>query len=98
MILHYPENALDKLEEVSYLIRHGLELNEYLKIEEVRTYVNFAQEEQPYINKAQKLFPKPVQASEDGGDDGDASAPVGTVQDLMAERHIYQWAGIGFGE
>ena len=42
MILHYPENALDKLEEVSYLIRHGLELNEYLKIDDVRTYVNFA--------------------------------------------------------
>lgn len=42
MILHYPENALDKLEEVSYLIRHGLELNEFLKIEELRTYVEVA--------------------------------------------------------
>ncbi len=52
MILHYPENALDKLEEVSYLIRHGLELNDYLKIEEFRTYVNFATEEKPYVNKA----------------------------------------------
>jgi hypothetical protein len=42
MILHYPENALEKLEEVSFLIRHGLELNDYLKIEEIRSYVSYA--------------------------------------------------------
>lgn len=98
MILHYPENALEKLEEVSFLIRHGLELNDYLKIEEIRSYVSYATEEQPYVNKASKLFPKQAQASEEGGEEADAGAPIGTVQDLMSERHIYQWAGIGFGE
>ena len=58
MILHYPENALDKLEEVSYLIRHGLQLNDFLRIEELRTYVGVAIEEQPYVKEATKLFPK----------------------------------------
>jgi len=52
MILHYPTNALEKLEEVSYLIRHGMELNDFLKIEEIRTYVELAVDEQPYIEAA----------------------------------------------
>lgn len=49
MILHYPTNALEKLEEVSYLIRHGLQMNDFLKIEEIRTYVDLAVESLPYI-------------------------------------------------
>ena len=79
MILHYPENALDKLEEVSYLLRHGLELTDYLKIEEIRTYVGAASEETAYVNEAAKLFPKQAQASEEGGEEADAGTPVGNV-------------------
>jgi hypothetical protein len=52
MILHYPTNALEKFEEVSYLIRTGLQLNHFLKIEEIRTYADLAGEEIPYIQAA----------------------------------------------
>ena len=89
MILHYPENALDKLEEVSYLIRHGMELNDFLKIEEIRTYCDIARSEGTYRKAAAPLFPKRAQQNEDGEEEADAGGPVGTVQDLMAERHIY---------
>jgi hypothetical protein len=98
MILHYPLNALDKLEEVSYLIKHGMELNDFLKIEEIKNYVDLAVNEQPYINAASKFFPKPPKQSEEDAEEVDSGSPIGFVQDLMAERQIYQWAGIGFGE
>lgn len=68
MILHYPTNALEKLEEVSYLIRHGMELNDFLKIEEIRTYVELAVDEQPYIEAAQTLFPIKAKSSEEEDD------------------------------
>lgn len=42
MVLHYPENALEKFEEVSYLIKHGMELNDFLKIEELRNFVDLS--------------------------------------------------------
>jgi hypothetical protein len=68
MILHYPTNALEKLEEVSYLIRHGMELNDFLKIEEIRTYVELAVDEQLYIEAAQTLFPIKAKSSEEEED------------------------------
>jgi hypothetical protein len=42
MILHYPNDALERLEEVSYLLKNGKDLNEFLKIEDIRTYKQVA--------------------------------------------------------
>lgn len=44
-----------------------------------------------------KHFPKKKVLAEDEEEE-EQPGPVGSVQDLMAERQIYQWAGIGFGE
>lgn len=66
-----------------------MKLNDFLKIEEIRTYCNVAATEQQYIKTAASLFPKKAQQPEDGEEEAEAGAAVGMVQDLMAERHIY---------
>ena len=38
LIENYPNTALDKLEEVSYLIRKGQDLSQFLKVDHSRTY------------------------------------------------------------
>lgn len=42
MILHYPDDALEKLEEVSYLLKHQgggkVKLEDFLQLEEIRNY------------------------------------------------------------
>lgn len=76
-----------------------MDLKEYLKIEEIRTYSEVAKNELEYVARATKFFPKTSAISgEEGGEEADAGAPIGTVQDLMFEKQIYQWADIGFGE
>ena len=51
LIMHYPDQALDKLEEVSYLLKHDgetlsnkqeLRLRNFLITEEVKDYVDLA--------------------------------------------------------
>lgn len=42
MILHYPNDALERLEEVSYLLKNGQDLKNFLKIEDLRTYKEIA--------------------------------------------------------
>jgi hypothetical protein len=53
LILHYPEQALEKLEEVSYLIKHngvgGVRLENFLVIEEIKSYKQFTDALQGYI-------------------------------------------------
>jgi hypothetical protein len=77
MILHYPTNALEKLEEVSYLLRKGMDLDEHLKLEEIRTYTNNAVDELPYIDAVSKHFPKPPQQT--GEEEAEAAEEAGPV-------------------
>jgi hypothetical protein len=58
LILHFPgDQALDKLEEVSYLLKHqqpnsgGLKIEDYLQLEEIRNYTSVAEVLQGYIDK-----------------------------------------------
>lgn len=40
LILHYPDQALEKLEEVSYLLKHqgNLKTEDFLKLSDIRNY------------------------------------------------------------
>lgn len=38
LILHYPDQALEKFEEVSYLIKQDENLSKYLNVEDIRNY------------------------------------------------------------
>jgi adenine deaminase len=58
LILHYPADALEKIEEVSYLLKHqqangGLKVEDFLQLEEIHNYSNVAQGVQAYIDKMQ---------------------------------------------
>lgn len=40
LILHYPDNALEKLEEVSFLLKHQdkFDMQKFLKMSDIRNY------------------------------------------------------------
>lgn len=101
LILHYPDQALDKLEEVSYLIKNKdtLKLEDFLKITDFRDYKEVCTQMDGYINEMKNQFG----AKKAPGDGEEEEAPeevppVGLVPDMLAESKIFQWAGIGFGQ
>ena len=43
MVRHYPDNAMDKLEEVSYLLKNGsIDMEKFIKKEDIRNYKEVA--------------------------------------------------------
>ena len=96
LVLNYPGQALEKFEEVSYLIKEGKDVSKYLRVEDARNYSAVAQNQSNYILEMQKRFAGP-QPEEEGGDVPEVAA-VGFVQDLRADARQWQWAGVGFGE
>ena len=77
------------------MIKENKELGDFLKLEDIRTYKEVANDQSEYTAKVKPAFEGPVP-----NEDGEVAevAPVGYVQDLMKEARIYQWAGISFGE
>ena len=96
LILHSPDKALANFEEVSTLIKQKKDLGEFLKLEDIRTYKEVANDQAEYTTKLKPAFDGPVPDEE--GNLPDAAPAVGYVQDLMKEARVYQWAGISFGE
>jgi hypothetical protein len=95
LILHYPDQALARFEEVSTLIKQKKDLNEFLKLEDIRTYKEVASDQAAYTGKVKGHF-EAAQPDEEGNIPEQPA--VGYVQDLMKEARIFQWAGISFGE
>lgn len=63
IVLHCPTEALNKLEEISYLIKHGdtLAIEDFLKVNDPKMYAAPSTEEmvtntEPIIEKSQKFF------------------------------------------
>lgn len=98
MILHYPDDALDKLEEVSYLIKHKDSKNpeEWLLIEEMWNIKQQSTNKADFVSKARKHFDLP-QPEEEGGDPVEIPT-VNNVPDLLSQSRVFEWAGISFGE
>jgi len=96
LILHYPGQALNKFEEASYLIKHKMDVNQFLKIKDDRDYHQLVKDLDSYTGQMQKVFQGPQ--PEEGSEEPPEVAPVGFVADLMASSKVWQWAGIGFGE
>lgn len=82
MILHYPGQALEKFEEVSYLIKHGKDLTQWLKVADDRDLSALVKDLENYNCEMQKQFAGP-QPDEEGGEAPEV-APVGFVADLLA--------------
>lgn len=97
LILHYPQQAIEKFEEASYLIKHGMPLDQFMKIKDDRDYHQLVKDLETYTAKMQATFRGPV--SEDPeNEEAPEVAPVGYVADLAALSKQWQWAGVGFGE
>lgn len=96
MILHNPAMALERFEEISYMIKKGMDPNEFLKVEDSRNYQAAADSQNEYV---QKMAPHFAQGEPDEEGVIPQPDPLATqVQDLMSESKVWQWAGIGFGE
>ena len=96
LIENYPNNALEKLEEVSYLIRKGQDMSQFLKVDHSRTYREQAKDLSDFISKTMPLFAKPKVEDEDA--DPVEPTPVCAIQDLLSDQQFFQAAGIGFGQ
>lgn len=99
LVKHYPSCALEKVEEVSYLLKNAdaHHIEEFLKIEDKRNYDSVAQSMANHIATVEGMFAGP-KAPEDDPDNVPEVGPVGMVQNLAADAKVFQWAGIGFGE
>jgi hypothetical protein len=92
---------LEKLEEVSYLLKGTKEeskTNSFLKLHDSRNYKDFTDSITGYVEKMEQYFPKPKTGGEEEEEAPEEMAPVGNVPDLMVDSKIFEWAGIGFGE
>lgn len=100
LILHYPDQALEKLEEVSYLLKHAdtHKMDEFLKLSDTRDYKDVCSQMDAYIATMQTCFGKKPAGEDDEEAAAEEAPPVGFVPDLLADSQIYQWAGIGFGQ
>ncbi|CAI2368089.1 unnamed protein product [Moneuplotes crassus] len=97
LMRHYPQEALDKIEEVSYLCKNKQEVNieEFLKITEEIRFKTGSEANAEYSFKAGKLFEAPVLEEDE---EPPEKAPVGNVPDLLTTGRIFEWAGITFGD
>jgi hypothetical protein len=52
------------------------------------------------IEKSKVFFVKAeVKLDEEGKEvEGEATAPIGTMPDIVADSKVWEWAGIGFGQ
>lgn len=102
LIQHYPTQAYDKLEEVSYLLKHQdtLKMGDFLKVEDFRNYKNVCQEMDAYLQALKYQFgaKKPTVEGDEEEAEPEEVPPVGYVPDLLSDAQMYQWAGIGFGQ
>ena len=99
LVLHYPDQALEKLEEVSYLLKHqsaSLNINDFLLLEENRSTKEHSDALQEYISKLEAHFSRPK--GDEEGEEPAEPGPINNVPDLLGDSKVYEWAGIGFGE
>lgn len=98
LVKHYPGNALQKVEEVSYLLRNSEDhcIEDFLKIQDLHNYEEVARSMAENIEKVQSMFKLPEPEDDDGN--VPEIPAVGEVQDLMSDSKLFQWAGVGFGE
>lgn len=90
LILHYPDNALEKLEEVSFLLKNAekYQIEQFLKISDVRNYKDVCEEMNAYIKKMKDCFGLKKPEGEEEGEPAEPD-PVGAVPDLLEDSYVY---------
>jgi len=106
-VVHYPQDAILKFEEVSYLIKQGDEakLRQFLKTCESKRYAahsdSTAKATKQYLDRASALCSTsvPVANPEDPDAQPEQPAPVCFIPDLISDnKSVYQWAGLNLGD
>jgi len=91
--MHYPNNALEKIEEVSYLIKNkdSIDLNKYLKTSDLRNHREVCDLMADYCKYMSDKFPrtKPKENEEDEEEAAEAGEPVNYVPDLLEEASTW---------
>ena len=59
MILHNPDKALERFEEISYMIKQGMDPNEFICCEDNRDYKQVAGDREEYCKKIAPHFAQP---------------------------------------
>lgn len=97
LMRHYPEDALDKIEEVSFLCKKkdSIKAEEFLKLSEEIRHRGASEAVAEFVQKAGKLFEKP-QLEE--GEEAPEKAVIGNVPDLLSMGKLFEWAGVTFGD
>jgi hypothetical protein len=85
---------LEKLEEVSYLLKHNdvHKLEDFLKVSDFRNYKDVCCEMNAYIEKMKTQFGArraPVEGEEAEEEAPEEVAAVGLVPDLLADSLVY---------
>lgn len=106
IVMTCPDKAIERFEEVSYLIKHGdtLRLEEFLKTSIDTSYschdAQLAAGTEEVIKSLRALFATAspaAEAAEEG--EGGGGATLGLVQDLPSlNRHVFNQAGVELGE
>lgn len=98
LILYYPDDALDKLEEISYLLKDDdkTKIRQFLNLDNPKDNKTMTLCQKEYIEKVSALFPQ----KQEGGDPDDepATQTAGKLSNLLHDTEILQWAGISFGD
>lgn len=101
-----PEDSLNKLEEVSYLLKHEQLAASFLKTKDIRDYskpgcADVKEATNATIEKGKSLFKfvEKKAPGEDGAEAVDEPVPaINHMPDLRADSKIFEWAGVSFGE
>ena len=108
VVRHYPHEALDRVEEVSYLLKgcNGVKKDDYMKTCISKDYAMPSDDGVKKLTKdyiaESKNFWKPPEKKVDP-DTGAEVEPepvssIGTMPDIVADSGVWKWAGVGFGE
>jgi len=101
----HPDESLNKLEEVSYLLKNPEKCEQFLRTQIAKDYAKpnedkeTAQALNAIIEHAKTFFPKVEKKVDEEGNEVPAEiAPIAFLPDLRSDSKIYEWAGVSFGE
>ena len=99
LVLHYPDEALDKLEEVSYLLKDSdqSKIRQFLNLDNKKDIKTMTECQKSYTEQAAGLFPKAAEAAE-GDEDAAEPTTAGKISNLHADSEVLEWAGVSFGD
>lgn len=93
LVRHYPTQALEKFEEVSYLVKNAstIDLEKFLRMSDTHNHSEVAKSLTEQVARIQGFYSTPK-----GEDDDEADAipteepvPIGYVQDLLADKRVF---------